>query len=234
MKRIILILALIYTTILSNATVYTVNVKTPGSLVLPKELKIDKLLSNGLPNPAYIMDDSLILTGDIDIRDFSTLGLTTNNLIYIDMSNVNIHAFIYSYFVNTGHTKTIYTNDNEFPKYAFCKVFPEYATAYELSFLPGLSLTGGLILPKNITKIEDHALFCTYLPSIVIPSSVTYIAPNAIVLNDIDSAFSYTKNPFVVNYGFADDYNSILKRTTPLLYVPYGTKRIDKLVWRKS
>ena len=224
MKRIILIIALIYTAILSNATVYTVNVKTPGSLVLPKQLKIDKLLSNGLPNPAYIMDDSLILTGDIDIRDFLTLGLTTNNLIYIDMSNVNIHAFIYSYFVNTGHTKTIYTNDNEFPKFAFCKVFPEYATAYELSFLPGLSLTGGLILPKNITKIEDHALFCTFLPSIVIPSSVTYIAPNAIVLNDIDSAFSYTKNPFVVNYGFADDYNSILKRKTPLLYVPYGTK----------
>ncbi len=175
-----------------NATSYSGDVLDPkvitvtqagassSQITLTIELTDPGTLSSVLSQEQKNTVTKLILTGNIDARDFVTMKKMLK-LTDIDITD----AFIVAY-VGLGGTDMSYSNEaypaNEIPKRAF--------TRWHLK---------SIILPSSIYSIGDYAFSSTYLSEIIIPASVNSIgsfvfAENAnltnIVVDEQNSYFS--------------------------------------------
>lgn len=142
----------------------------------------------------------LILTGNIDARDFQFMRDSIETLVSLDLSGANIVAYEgdkgTSYY---GYWDTFYPA-NELPAYAFLN------DNYE-----GKKLLAEVILPDGLSSVGDRAFYdCDDLSSIVLPESLNSIADYAftfcdglsLVINHNPEPINITEYAFYsINYG---------------------------------
>ena len=102
-----------------------------------------------------------------------------------------------------------------------------FINKYVSSFLPSL------ILPGSVTRIDDYAFSSTVLDSIYIPSSVSYISPTAFA--NCDLLESIKVDPGNTVYNSAGDCNAIIETAAKKLalgcyntIIPDGTAEIGE------
>lgn len=82
-----------------------------------------------------------------------------------------------------------------------------------------------LTISNNVTSIGERAFYnCYKLQSVTLPSSLENIGSNAFYGSNLETVFSYIKNPFIIK-GRNDTYPTFSKNTfyNSTLYVPEGT-----------
>lgn len=160
----------------TNAIVKTINVIEPGSLTTLLT-PIQKLTIT-----------KLIITGNIDARDFQSMNVEISNLNELDLSDVNINEYL-DYNMDISIYGQLYPA-NEIPFYAFNSgssaagnttiqtvTFPKSITAIGFNAFWASNLTGSLILPNTVTHIGSEAFGnCVGLTGeLLIPISVNKI-----------------------------------------------------------
>ena len=171
MKTTVLLLCMALFTIYTEATpiAKTVNISTAGTL-------------RTFFNPVEKSNtSSLIVTGNIDARDFKYMRDSLSALAVVDLSSVSIQAYN-----GTGGTMSgsVSYGVNEFPANAFMSkstltsiVFPTGITsigAYSLMSCTGL--TGTITIPNSVVSIGDFAFqICINISGLVLGNSVKNI-----------------------------------------------------------
>lgn len=148
-----------------TATITVTSNGLPFQIMTVKQSGIPKTINVTAGSLATVLNatelngvNDLTLTGTIDARDFKTMRDRMPVLEKIDLSGVNIVAYIGT----EGTASTTSTNypANEIPQNAF---YPKYTLA-------------SVVLPLTINSIASQAfMYCNSLSSIYISSSVTHI-----------------------------------------------------------
>jgi len=180
MKKIVLfILGLSFSLGISAQVSKTINVTTAGTL--STLLKLNE--KNNTTN--------LILTGNLDARDFVVLRDEMKSLNTLDLSNITIDAY-------SGGEGTDYWSD-----YSSSRDYA--ANQLPFSAFDSDSIISTIILPNSITSIGSYSLYsCKKLSSITIPSSVTDIGIGPFVkCNSLDSIKIPATVKSIGNYAFS-------------------------------
>lgn len=126
---------------------------------------------------------SIVITGVIDARDFSTIKWNFRNVEYIDISNTKIIAYEGEYGTNEGYYEKY--DEDTIPFGAFFYWTNHVLRGYEKK-LPDEMLCRGLRklkeikLPNGIKMIDDNAFrWCDSLENVNIPEGVIEIGPAA-------------------------------------------------------
>lgn len=176
MKKNYLLFIMLTISFYTNAIIKTINVIEPGSLTTLLT-PIQKLTIT-----------KLIITGNIDARDFQSMNVEISNLNELDLSDANINEYL-DYNMDISIYGQFYPA-NEIPFYAFNSgssaagnkmlqtvTFPKSITSIGYNSFWASNLSGSLILPNTVTHIGSEAFGnCIGLTGeLLIPNSVKKI-----------------------------------------------------------
>lgn len=165
-------------------------------------------LFNEVSNTVLANTVSLILTGEMDARDFRTIRTYMTKLEYLDLSGVHILTY-------TGTDGTVNSNltypENGVPKSAFDRGFS------------GNNLLKHVLFPGNLSSIGASAFnYCVKLDTVVIPSTVHliegYAFSNCLGINSFNLMVNSPDSITVGSYPF-----SAVPLSNITLTIPYGT-----------
>lgn len=234
MKKIIFSITTICIALNINAQVsLSINVNTAGTL--------SSLLST--VEKSNVTD--LIITGDIDSRDFVTLRDVMTKLAVLDISKVTIHEYSGTSGTtgsNINNMNTIYPA-NEIPEHSFCNPntiiskktlktvnLPNSITSISNDAFLGCNGLTSLTIPIAVTSIKSGAFcLCSGLKSLIIPNSVNSIGDAAFdYCTGLTSVYACSIIP--INMGSSNGYfNYAGYDSTCFLFVPFGSKNSYQL-----
>ena len=179
--------------------------------------------------------EKIIISGNIDVRDFRFLRDEFAILQELDLSKVQILAF--NGQGGTDNSVTIYPQ-NEIPVFSFCNIeknksctnlkkieLPKTATSIGKFAFAGCESISKLIIPAAINQIGTFAFsYCENLNTVSILSPSiqfdTYVFSNS---KNIKSIYLYSPDPIV--YKIKDWIFMKVIKDIGILYIPKGSKQ---------
>lgn len=172
---------------------YVVNVETPGTLGKlikaagknPNKIKNLKVSGNVTDVDFYFMRDSMAILEAVNMKEASIKGsgktVTSTYKTYSNYESYYIATYGQPDYEEGNYVKWI-AKDNEFPIRAFegktslCYfTFPEVLTKIREAAFSESNLSGALIIPDDVTVLEDRAFYRTNITSIQLPQSLEVI-----------------------------------------------------------
>ena len=164
----------------NNETILTIHVDVSGTLS-------DKIFDAG-KRPIQI--PKLIVTGMLNVDDFTCMRETMTSLVDVDLSNIT----------NTSGVK--FNDKSNLVKI----ILPSNLTSIEDEAFSNCSSLTSITIPNSVTSIGYEAFyFCDKLPSITIPNSVTSIGDEAFsICSSLTSITIPNSVTSIGNYAFYD------------------------------